>query len=185
MALNLNAPENWAKWVKACLKDPGSPIDLAPGSLGMPTGQDCRALQAIAACWNLYGGSDADGQNAALAAARALLRGMQEKCWPIAREIIPQQLDWNDRFTLWPRVLARVATATVAWRGSVRDLATDLAALLTPEQRNDLVVALTVQMMAGDRGVDSAETRENCEPGCTLIGPHRFCALDTWMEPGK
>jgi hypothetical protein len=108
---NLNAPEHWLAWLRACLKDTDSPIDLPHGSkgnptavLGMLTGQDMRALTAIAACWALYAGSDETGARAAITAIRALLAGMQPKCLMFARELIAQQLDWSDRRLLWPRV---------------------------------------------------------------------------------
>jgi hypothetical protein len=103
MARNLNAPENWYHWLKACLKD-GAPVELGKHSLGMLTGQDKRCLGAIAACWHLYAGGDDDGRRAALEAIRALLPGMQRKCWMFARELIPQSMDWHNRAQLWPRV---------------------------------------------------------------------------------
>jgi len=163
MALNWNAPENWAKWIRGCLKDPDNEIDLAPQALAMVTGQDARALHAIAACWDLALAGDEDGVNAGLAAAAALLDGMQEKCWPIARELLAQQGEWSDRAKIWPRVLARRAARALSWRGSVRDLATDLAALLTPEQLAELHRALVrarrdaITDMAELRGMDSAD----------------------------
>lgn len=103
-ARNLNAPENWYHWLKACLKD-GAPVELGKHSLGMLTGQDKRCLSAIAACWHLYAASDDDGRRAALEAIRALLPGMQSKCWMFARELIPQAMDWHTRAQLWPRVV--------------------------------------------------------------------------------
>lgn len=79
-------------------------LKLNGHDLGMLTGQDHRAMAAIAACWELYASGDTEGQRAAIAAIRALLMGMQQKCWPLARELIAFQLDWGDRDRLWPRV---------------------------------------------------------------------------------
>jgi len=98
-----NMNPKWDTWLRAAIKDENSPVEFR-GSLGMLTGQDRRALAAIAACWQLYACSDYDGSTAALAAVRALLLGMQEKCRPFARELIPFALDWPDRERLWPLV---------------------------------------------------------------------------------
>lgn len=103
-ARDLNAPEHWLAWLRACQKSPTNPIE-ARGPLGMITGQDARALRAVAACWALYSGDD-NARAGALAAVRALLPAMQRECWPFARELIAQQLDWSDRDRLWPLVLA-------------------------------------------------------------------------------
>jgi hypothetical protein len=97
MARDLNAPENWLAWIKACQKDPGSPLE-ARGSLGMVTGTDARVLGAIAACWKVGDSGEV------LAAVRALLPLLQTQCHPFARELIAQQWDWNDRDRLWPLV---------------------------------------------------------------------------------
>jgi len=70
----------------------------------MLTGQDTRALDAIAAGWQLYSSSDADGQRGALDAVRALLLTMQPKTRWVARELIPFAMDWSDRERLWPFV---------------------------------------------------------------------------------
>lgn len=67
----------------------------------MLTGQDARALSAINACWALYASCDEEGERAALAAVRALLPAMQEKCRFLARELIAFHLDWNDRERVW------------------------------------------------------------------------------------
>lgn len=61
-------------------------------------------LAAIAACWELYASGDMGGQRGAIEAVRALLPAMQEKCWPMARDLIAFALDWGDRDRLWPRV---------------------------------------------------------------------------------
>jgi hypothetical protein len=70
--------------------------------LGSLTGQDARALAAIAHCWRLYASSDDDGRRAAIDAIRALCLAMQPKCWVFARELIPYELDWSDTDRLWP-----------------------------------------------------------------------------------
>jgi len=101
---NLNAPEHWAAWLRACLRDVTSPIERGIPSLAVCTGQDDRALHAFAACLELYAASDDPGRQVALGCLRALLDGMQRSCWPLARELIAQQLDWSDRETLWPRI---------------------------------------------------------------------------------
>lgn len=85
----------WRQWLRANGHD-----------LGPLTGQDARALDAIAACWELYSNSDAAGQFGALDAVRALLPAMQKKCWPLARELIAYAMDWGDRERLWSRVTA-------------------------------------------------------------------------------
>jgi hypothetical protein len=96
-------PQKWRAWLAACIRDGQNPIEFR-GSLGMLTGQDARALEAIAACWELYASSDDDGRRAALEAVRSLLRGMQPKCWPFARELIARSMEWDDRYRLWSLV---------------------------------------------------------------------------------
>ena len=71
--------------------------DLAP-----LTGQDTRALLAIATCWELYSNSDRNGQAGALVAVCALLPAMQDKCRYLARELIAYAMDWGDRERIWP-----------------------------------------------------------------------------------
>ena len=73
--------------------------DLAP-----LTGQDRPALEAVAHCWRLWGHSDMDGRRAAVQAIGALVSGMQPVCWPMARELAAQALDWGHRGELWPDV---------------------------------------------------------------------------------
>lgn len=75
-------------------------------NLGALTGQDSRALSAIAHVWELYAASDDDGREAALRAVRALLSAMQPKTRYLAREAIAHTLDWGDRDRLWPIVWA-------------------------------------------------------------------------------
>lgn len=122
-ARNLNDPSNWLAWLKACQKDgPSNPIRLPPpppGSkrpqsiFGALTGQDSRALFAIATCWHLYACSDMDGRTSAISAIRSLLAAVQPHCRVFARELIAQSLDWSDRDRLWPMVcpLAQPAKA--------------------------------------------------------------------------
>jgi hypothetical protein len=73
--------------------------------LGVLTGQDTRALLAIAACWRLYFGGDENGQLAALLAVRFLLRGMQSKAWHLAKALIPWVGDWSDEGPVWSRLV--------------------------------------------------------------------------------
>lgn len=87
----------WRTWLRANGHD-----------LGPLTGQDSRALDAIAACWELYSNSDDDGVQGALDAVRALLPAMQRKCWPLARELIAYSMDWGDRDRLWRIVSGEV-----------------------------------------------------------------------------
>jgi hypothetical protein len=97
---------NWRTWLRTCVKDKSSPINLprARYPLAPLTGQDNRALDAIVACWQLYASSDDDGSKAALDAVRALLPAVQPECRKFARELIPFALDWPDRARLWPIV---------------------------------------------------------------------------------
>lgn len=104
------AKQTWQSWVRACTKEPGNPIRAGKGVLGMLTGQDTRAMEAVVACYELYANSDEDGQRVALEAARHLLLGMQPKCRFLARELVAFILDWPDRDRIW----ALVATAEEA-----------------------------------------------------------------------
>jgi hypothetical protein len=98
------AKQTWQSWVRACTRDSSSPFRASKGVLGMLTGQDTRALEAIVACWELCSNSDDDGQRAALDAIRVLLLGMQPKCRFLARELIAFSMNWEDRDRLWPLV---------------------------------------------------------------------------------
>ena len=104
--------QTWRQWVRAVERDvqrgdaPYSRTRLFSGCLAALTGQDARALDAIAACFELYSCGDDDGRRGALAAVRALLPAMQESTRWIAREIIPFALEWGDRERLWPLVSA-------------------------------------------------------------------------------
>lgn len=108
--IDLNAPENWLKWLKACAADksPHSPYAAKRVPLGAITGTDARVLQAIAALWNLcHTGNPPDAgelHHAALDSIALLLPHMQRSCWPFARELAAQQLNWEDRALLWPLV---------------------------------------------------------------------------------
>ena len=73
--------------------------DLAP-----LTGQDYRALAAVAACWQLYACGDSAGMSGALEAVRALLPAMCPHNRHLAKELIAFALDWPDRDRLWPEV---------------------------------------------------------------------------------
>jgi len=105
--------KHWLKWLRLCSKDSNSPARIPRGTLGALTGQDARALGAIAECWELYSNSDADGQAAALGAVRALLPAVQPQCRFLAKELIAMALDWPDRDRLWPFV------NVIPWRGEL------------------------------------------------------------------
>lgn len=100
-AKDLNAPENWLAWLRACQKDPDCTPFQARGPLAMLTGTDVRVLGAIASALAVR----AHDETAALDAVRALLPVMQEKCWPFARELFAQQGNWEDRERYWPLVV--------------------------------------------------------------------------------
>lgn len=69
-------------------------------NLGMLTGTDWRALEAIDACWRLY--VNADDPGVVLHAVRLLLQTMQQKCWHLPRQLIARAMDWGDIDRLWP-----------------------------------------------------------------------------------
>lgn len=92
----------WRQWLRACERDKTTPAEL-PGSLGMLTGTDARALDAIAACWTLYA---YNRDQRVLDAVRSLLPSLQQKCWGFARELIAWAMDWNDRYAIWTLVVA-------------------------------------------------------------------------------
>jgi hypothetical protein len=69
--------------------------------LGPLTGQDTRALLAIAAAWRLYCNSDDHGQPATLRAIDELLHCMQPQCWRFARAVIPWAADWSHERQWW------------------------------------------------------------------------------------
>ena len=78
----------------------GNGHDLAP-----LTGQDTRALLAIARCWALYFGGDEDAQRGAIEAVRSLLAAMQRKCWHLAKALIPWAGDWSHEGQVWSSVV--------------------------------------------------------------------------------
>jgi hypothetical protein len=97
--------QTWQQWVRAIERgDRSTPSLILRGTLAALTGQDVRAMNAIVACWELYASSDKDGQRGALQAVRALLPALQTSVRPLARELIPFALDWDDRERLWPLV---------------------------------------------------------------------------------
>lgn len=104
-ARNLNDPQHWLAWLKACQKDEWSSQKLRlPGSLGMLTGSDVRGITAIAHCWPIY--VHAAERHGVIVAVRALLSTtVQNKCWGFARELIAQSMDWHDREPVWDRVM--------------------------------------------------------------------------------
>lgn len=76
--------------------------------LGILTGTDYRALEAIDRCWELYSYTRTDD---VLEAIRLLLRELQPKCWHLARELIAKAMDWSDRGRLWPLVVPASSAA--------------------------------------------------------------------------
>lgn len=96
--------QTWRAWLRAASKDNPTRIGFTFQTLGAITGQDARALEAIAACWELYAGSDDAGRRAALDAVRSLLPAVQRGCHVFARALIARSLDWHDRERVWPLV---------------------------------------------------------------------------------
>jgi len=86
----------WGRWLRANGHD----------TSGL-TGQDTRALEAVAACWEVYAGADEYGRRASIVAVRALLPAMQDKHHRYARELIARSLDWDDRDRIWAQVTER------------------------------------------------------------------------------
>ena len=93
-------------WLKA------NGVNLAP-----LTGQDRRALEAIALTWELYAGADDVGRLAAITAVRALLAAMQPHCRELTRKLIARALDWPDVERLWPLVQREGDDELAARRG--------------------------------------------------------------------
>jgi hypothetical protein len=102
--MKLDAPA-WDAWLRACAKDPQSQARIPKNWAAPLTGQDTRALTAIAACWRLYASADDDGRTGALAAVRALLPAMQPQTRYLARELIAWAMEWTDRERLWDYVM--------------------------------------------------------------------------------
>lgn len=94
--------ENTARAVFAWLRANGHQASLAA-----MTGQDAKAIFAVALLWELYAAADAAGRIAAVQAVRALvLSGMQPKVHDLARELIARSMDWEDIAPLWQLVTA-------------------------------------------------------------------------------
>lgn len=98
---------HWLAWLRECADDPRSPTGLTRDQLAMLTGQDKKALAAIAACWQLFFGADAEGESAAAYAITVLLQGLQPKCHFFAKELIAFAGDWSDRDRAW-RLIERM-----------------------------------------------------------------------------
>jgi hypothetical protein len=75
------------------------------GVLAPFTGQDFAAFKAFVHALELYAFSDDEGRKQALLCMRHAVLAMQPKTRWIARETIPQQLDWDDREKLWPLIM--------------------------------------------------------------------------------
>jgi|GEM_PF-1901349 len=107
--------EQWERWLSTAARDSSSSQRLGVPrerngrpAFGILTGHDRRALNAIAALWDLYAGAgDEAGQRAALTAVRWVASTMQEQAKPFARELIARSLDWGDRDRLWQLVTQR------------------------------------------------------------------------------
>ena len=97
------------KWLREVAIDFWSRIGLkAPcKTIFAPlTGQDSQAYSVFLHALNLYCYSDGAGTRHALLCMKHAVLAMQEHTRWIARESIPHVLDWGDRETLWPRILA-------------------------------------------------------------------------------
>jgi hypothetical protein len=96
----------WVKWLRAVARNPAEPAGPLPPVAAL-TGQDFRALAAIATCWELHFAGDGAAQRGAIEAVRSLLPAMQRQCWPFARALIAYAGDWTHVEQLWPRVTGR------------------------------------------------------------------------------
>lgn len=97
---------DWYEWITQCAENVDGLAGERSGltvqlSLAPLTGQDKRALGAIAACWQLYASSDERGANAAIQAVAWLLAGMQPSAWHVARALIAHSMDWSDIDRVW------------------------------------------------------------------------------------
>lgn len=97
-------------WLRGAARDPLRRVAFVPRDLGRCTGQDWRALIAIAAVWDLLACCDEPAAAAALQCARELLTAMQPSCWVFARELIARSMDWSDRDRVWRQVAPAAAT---------------------------------------------------------------------------
>jgi hypothetical protein len=75
------------------------------GVLAPFTGQDYAAFKTFIHAVELYAYSDNAGRKEALLCMRHAVLAMQPKVRWIARETIPQQLDWSDREKLWTLIV--------------------------------------------------------------------------------
>ncbi len=114
---DMRGPTKWRPWLKAIIRD-NKALEPLP-SLGALTAQDALVLDAISICWQLYGRGDYAGERAALSAIRSLLPGMQQQCWPFARELIAWAMNWNDRERLWTLVVPKSLDEDLATLDSV------------------------------------------------------------------
>lgn len=74
------------------------------------TGQDFAAFKTFCHALELYAYSDTEGRAHALLSMRHAVLAMQPETRWIAQETIPQQFDWNDRYTLWPKIMGEDST---------------------------------------------------------------------------
>jgi hypothetical protein len=70
------------------------------------TGQDHAALLTFVHALDLYCFSDDHGRKHALVCMQQAVMSMQPSTQWIARATIPHLLDWDDRVTLWPQIIA-------------------------------------------------------------------------------
>lgn len=93
--------QTWRQWARAVLRDPSSPSKITKDMIAALTGTDARVLDAIVACLEAYAYT---GDPLVFDALRVLVRLMQVHTRPLARELIPFVLCWEDRERLWPRM---------------------------------------------------------------------------------
>ena len=99
------AGASWQRWIHAAAVDDEERLGFPASALSVCTGQDIRALTAVAACWERYTVADEPGEQAALQCVRELLTAMEPHCWIFARALIARSMDWRDRDRLWPMVV--------------------------------------------------------------------------------
>lgn len=117
MASNTKRPA-WAIWLRGYERGVPNPALGAIPDLAGLTGQDTRALAAVAACWELYFASDGDGRDAAILSIAALLVAMQAKYVPLARALIPFAGDWSHIEEAWSAVCERSVRVLPADEGN-------------------------------------------------------------------
>lgn len=109
MAKHTPVCESGPKWLKENATKFWTRIGLAgprKDVLAPLTGQDYAAYRTFIHALELYCYSDGDGREHALLCMRYAALAMQQHTRWIARETIPHLLDWGDRETLWPKILA-------------------------------------------------------------------------------